>query len=608
MEEIGKIRRSQVISGNGPGAIVDFRGTDGAPISVVTAGLEKWDDFADRKGLENAQIVRHTRLEEKLGVEGFRLPPVGRERSGKGSRPRLLPSFRFPSWHVCPSCNLLQPAFKWSEETGRVGLFCTACSGHGRKRKIFVLPARFIVTCRNGHLDEFPWNRLVRHTKGCAKKSPLKLIGKGAGLKGLTVHCPECAQKWDLDGALTPSKFNGLKHSCKGRRPWLGAKHKETCDEKPVAIQRAASNAYFPVTLSALDVPPLDDMLKTNLDEHWSRLRSLSDLSQVEAYVRKYMDIRVWPDSEATVESLSARIRQRLELLQCEPDILTEEYFQFTSGSANHAPESKNFRISPQSVPEPFIGPIDHLVSAERLREVRVQRGFTRLMPWAGGETEIGIASLSETPQKWLPAIEVHGEGVFIALNEECVAEWERTAGVETRAAHAHKVYSKTWKELRKTNEKPPFRISPRRLLVHTLSHAVATRLSLESGYSTASIRERLYVSEEGPGMCGFLLFTSSPDSDGTLGGLSREGRTDRMGSTLEAAIRDLEWCSSDPLCSSGMLSVAEDSGLAACHSCAFVPETTCEHFNRHLDRAMLVGTPEKPELGYFSGLLSGVL
>ena len=30
------------------------------------------------------------------------------------------------------------------------------------------------------------------------------------------------------------------------------------------------------------------------------------------------------------------------------------------------------------------------------------------------------------------------------------------------------------------------------------------------------------------------------------------------------------------------------------------VPETACEEFNSFLDRALVVGTPDEPSLGYF--------
>lgn len=88
----------------------------------------------------------------------------------------------------------------------------------------------------------------------------------------------------------------------------------------------------------------------------------------------------------------------------------------------------------------------------------------------------------------------------------------------------------------------------------------------------------------------GFLIYTSTSDADGTLGGLERQGRGERFQATVRAAISDAVWCSSDPLCSSGVTSLSESLNLAACHSCLLLPETCCEHGNQSLDRAALIG------------------
>jgi hypothetical protein len=126
-------------------------------------------------------------------------------------------------------------------------------------------------------------------------------------------------------------------------------------------------------------------------------------------------------------------------------------------------------------------------------------------------------------------------------------------------------------------------------------------QLSLECGYSTASLRERLY---SGPGRSGVLIYTATTDADGTLGGLQRQGEGKRMQATLREAIAAQRWCSSDPLCIRDLMMVSNASNLAACHACLLAPETSCEHFNQFLDRALLVGTPEHPEIGFFADWL----
>lgn len=109
MKPLGKIRRSQVLTGNGPGAIIDFRGENGAPLSVVAAGLEAWDQLAIKKGLLNDQRIHHEPLQAKLQVNGFRLPPIGDEKARKESDHAscLLIGFRTGmSVRSATSCNV----------------------------------------------------------------------------------------------------------------------------------------------------------------------------------------------------------------------------------------------------------------------------------------------------------------------------------------------------------------------------------------------------------------------------------------------------------------------------------------------------------------------
>lgn len=604
MKPIGNIRRSQVLSGNGPGAIIDFRGENGAPVSIVAAGLEAWDKLAQKPGLLNDQRIHHEPLQTRLDVNGFRLPPVGEERVNGTKRARLLPGYRFPDWHVCPKCHLLQRSRFWGSELERPELYCGTCSsGRGKSRKkVYAVPVRIIVSCAAGHLQDFPWNSWPRHAETCTRKLALKLIGDGAGLKGLKVHCTECNEERDLDGALSPGALAPRK--CDGRSPWLNSAPTE-CDKQPVAIQRGASNAYFPVIASALDVPPFGGSFRNMLEDFWSDLVHLDDRAQLPAYVRMRIH-PMWPDPTMSLEELVSRIMTLLTVLDDKAgDLRPNEHLMLCSG-ARGGEDFPEFAIKPQTVPSELENALSHLVSVERLREVRALKGFTRLNPAESGDTSELVAPLSATKLNWLPAIEVRGEGIFIGLDEAEVCRWEARPEVTERAASAHAAAARAWAAFHGEDRPFPGLISARFLLVHTTAHALAERLSLDSGYSTASIRERLYVSPGPGGMCGFLLYTSAPDADGTLGGLSRKGRSKELGPALDSALRHLEWCSSDPLCSTGILSLSEGSGSAACHCCSFLPETSCEHFNKHLDRAMLVGTPDDPGLGYFRELLKG--
>ncbi len=104
--------------------------------------------------------------------------------------------------------------------------------------------------------------------------------------------------------------------------------------------------------------------------------------------------------------------------------------------------------------------------------------------------------------------------------------------------------------------------------------------------------------------MQGILIYTASGDSEGTMGGVVRQGKNGRFETTLRRAIMHAAWCSSDPVCIEMDGQGPDSANLAACHGCCLLPETSCEEGNRLLDRAMLVGTPKHPETGFFHKLL----
>jgi hypothetical protein len=129
----------------------------------------------------------------------------------------------------------------------------------------------------------------------------------------------------------------------------------------------------------------------------------------------------------------------------------------------------------------------------------------------------------------------------------------------------------------------------PRFVLVHSFAHLLIRRFELEAGYSGSSLRERIYCDNE---MAGFLVYTATPDSEGTLGGLVELARPEDLGPMLARALDEARLCANDPFCASRTPS-DRDSHLngASCHACLLLPETSCEAGNHFLDRSLLVQT-----------------
>ena len=125
--------------------------------------------------------------------------------------------------------------------------------------------------------------------------------------------------------------------------------------------------------------------------------------------------------------------------------------------------------------------------------------------------------------------------------------------------------------------------------------------------YSSASLRERLYFPKDAGNELhlGLLIYTASQSSDGTLGGLVRQAQPNRLGPMVLGCLASAAWCTSDPLCIESTGQGVDALNLAACHACALVSETSCEHFNTYLDRSLVVGHAGKLNLGYFEPLLA---
>jgi hypothetical protein len=230
---------------------------------------------------------------------------------------------------------------------------------------------------------------------------------------------------------------------------------------------------------------------------------------------------------------------------------------------------------------------------------VRALTAFTRLVD-VESTTDAKQMPLSDTPLDWLPAVEVRGEGVFLRLDEERLKKWEEVAAPRVelmRTAH-QRVLDQRADDPSRAVESPA---TPRMVLLHTLAHVLINEWSLDAGYPAASLRERLYAGDD---MAGLLVYTATSDSAGSLGGLVVQGEPDPLGQAIRSAVQRAAWCSSDPLCVESGVSGTTGLNLAACHACVMLPETSCEHNNVLLDRALLVGTPEDPTLGFFAALL----
>jgi hypothetical protein len=378
---------------------------------------------------------------------------------------------------------------------------------------------------------------------------------------------------------------------CTGRRPWLGG-DKENCLEQARTLQRGASNVWFSDVQSSLSIPPWSDALFRVLDPHWSVLRAIPDRATMRTVLTALPQVLAsgFPIDEIVEVALERKSGDQADSLT---DLKNEEYSALTKGYP--ARPGNEFSCEPAPGMTGLVKEyVDRVMVVSRLREVRALRSFTRLVPYAPGAEREQTAALARVPPDWLPGIEVKGEGLFFELSADKLGRWEAREHVMRRAHNLQENYETVLKQLDTSSN---LQITPRLLLIHTFAHVLINQWALECGYPAASLRERLYVSQD---MAGVLIYTATGDSAGSLGGIVGLAAPAKLDTAVQEALARAEWCSSDPLCIETEAQGVNALNLAACHACTLLPEVSCELNNVLLDRGMLVGWPEAPSAGFF--------
>lgn len=588
---IGDVRPSQVITTFGPGAIVDLE-----TLSVIVAGIDRWP-------IDEDLAIHEPRLERALRVKRF-FPAKPSEGSFYNKR-GTVPAYLFPRYQLCPVCRTLsvigEGYTEYEEKWQEIVCKAPGCRGRGRNRAT-TLPAPFIVACPSGHIDDFPWREYVhRGTNGCTKKLALFSVAKTGTVADILVQC-ECGQARSASDAFGERRGEALGQ-CSRRRPWLGnSPDSAACAHATEgrAMQRGATNAWFPVVRSALAVKEAATPIGIALNacnpkqiEKVDTLDKLKSLVEMEMFppLSKFPLDDVW----------TAILKQRGEVETDDIDLRWPEWLAFRDPASSMNDKAELF-LQASEIPDGFKGLVARVVLARKLLEVRALVGFTRIDAagtGTGDSLRPEIAPIFRNQPDWLPAVEVRGEGIFIELNEDAIARWEANDAVQTRArAMAEKF--RQWETERGTSPSPfP---GARYVLLHSLAHTLIRQLSLDCGYSASSVRERIYSSTDPKRpMAGVLLYTASPDSEGSLGGLVDLGSPRRFPELFKGALRSATRCSSDPLCADHQPDVHATINAAACHACILASETSCETFNRFLDRNMLVPTMAADALAFFS-------
>ncbi len=595
--ETQHIRRSQFVLTYGPGALIESKNGPRL-IPSLEHGLGCRFNLRTFERYEITDSRLRIVIKNLTGKDAriFSLPTNASE--GRSNTEGIYHTYVFPTWKICYGRKGRHP-----DDTPVL---------HNRERCPICGPnddssaVRFVAACINGHLDEVDWDYAVHRGRECRPRYYL-WRAEGSSLSDLVVMCPDCKRQ------TTMKEIYKINFRCSGRRPEKEhPRHSSSgpslteprryynCDRHMKVLQRQSTSLRLPVTVTLLTIPEYDSAVsnilqKTDVAASIKTIKTLTqpgsgteDDTVIMAIRKALASIGVPEDSIDEIERYIktngvSKFFEFFEQLHSEDrsflDFMYEEIESLLLGPRT----TYNFSMGPpvrirserrEIVPDMVVYPVDIL------RTVTAQTGFYRL-PYLP-ENVAAITPVSSGTylegETWYPGFEGQGEGVFITFAADPPDLSNYRAFNEWKEPMPEAEFVQTmWGDVVK---------NPLFVWLHTLSHALILTLSLHAGYSSASLRERIYINRNAS-TGGILIYTTSPGEDGSMGGLT--GSVKVFQEILRGALERLELCSNDPLCLDVRKTPERVNG-SACHSCLLISETSCEHRNMWLDRHVILG------------------
>jgi hypothetical protein len=631
------IRRSQIISMFGVGSIYQFKNqysNKGDSDSLMLAGLDAW---FNNSMIEDEWKIFEPRLQKVLKKDFFVKPPDFREKDdNKNLKFVYLPYLRFPTWHYCHVCGNMKKLSPYSNSQRCEPLIDSNgdyihkdkfknCTNKKVDKRRYLIPVRFMYICAAGHIDDFPFMKWIHDGKETSENCELKFFGGSGGgnsLENIKVGCVKCNIVKNIapefDNSESNSK-NNLNRKCSGAKPWLGNNEFDKCNQQQLLVLRQASNAYYPVIKSSIYIPiktnstnrkilefinqkkvwdvvlrhkdshqGLEDAIRTGLSFSEQKYKSLDLKEVLEAINNKKLGLE--EQNKITPEKSD------------EEELYRNQEYNYIINSETTDEENE---LKLKKIPIDQYGSLKKYFSniflIEKLIETRVQRGFTRLNPYDGDGKNSNLQPLFlDNKINWLPVNVVTGEGIFFEFNAQNLNTWLKNFNTKN-----HENIIKNYNDIRSSKKISERIVNTKFFLIHTFSHLLINQLSYSCGYGSASLKERIYCNQKykDKEMHGLLIYTASGDSEGSMGGLVREGEPKNIKKIIHQAVKKSVTCSYDPVCLDHKSQGLNGTNASACHACCFVPETSCEESNQLLDRTTIIGN-EKGSFGYFKDIL----
>jgi len=583
------VRFSHLTSYAGVGAII--RNIN--DMLMVVVDTRYWTDKND--GISAECIPYVTRITKALDLgKDLRMPPKAKEIENSRIEGSYLPAVLFPTYAVCKKCGLLHNNPWRKDDIYTTKTFqCEQCGFRLEQ-------VTWCAVSSNGHLDDVPWHYIchMKNNNTCKPDYSQNYLFLKTNKNGnKIIECKKCGSHGRYDNFYGNNNIKIINK----QQPWM---YKQP-DQDQLNVEILEINnpgVYLPERVNALVIPPESRMnTGTVVDRLFNNSKRCREIEKIKLPVRKKGALKkIATEYRCTVTEVKTALKQIRDgypqldnMTIC--DLLEDEYKAFltpidnvkddedfvTEHKTQHWHELKD-RYTENNLLT-TIEIINHLIVAKRLREIQVFKGFSRIPD----EDRVIVPPDIVGSSNWLPAIELFGEGLFFTIDEHILSEWESVESIRTRAAEIAIRYEKA--------EITTFQdviVTPRFLLLHTLSHLIIRELETKAGYPAASLKERIYCSKNAK-MSGILIYTTVADIVGSLGGIIESGEPDAFISLLDSVFKHAQWCSLDPVCSEHEGQGPGWLNRAACHACALIPETSCDYSNIFLDRVFIKGSEE---------------
>jgi len=570
---------------------------------MVVKDIGYWSDPSDHSPA-GKEIVYVDQVRSSLSIEEqLREPPIAKLNDKKRPDGLCVPALRFPSWMKCPACGLLHHK-PWRGNVDEPRCQSVSKRKNGEdvcKTKPVLEQVSWVFAHSEGHLGDVPWHYIAHrdakspNQKQCRSDSNepyLKLVGNNSSNR--RIECGRCKVSGHFPDSLR-IHFGEVR-----RQPWMRFEETAKATDVPGEIVEVNdARVYSPVTNSALVIPPESRISKGSVvDRLYSSTSKQLQIDQARTPLARKTIIRTLANgfrcSNSEIEEALEKIKDGYPLFgkQITQGLLLEEEYKalideipdveddedFVTKHYSNDWRKKSKDLAGDSKHHKIIKAISHLIGVSRLKEIMVFRGFQRL---GGPVVPPDIVKESN----WLPALELFGEGIFFTLNEDSLSKWESNSAFMNRIQY----FAKRYEESNLVFE-PEVIITPRLLLLHTISHMLIRQLETTAGYPAASLKERIYCTTGRLPMAGILIYVAVPDVVGSLGGLTELAVPDRFLPLMASVFDHAKWCSLDPVCSEHDGQGPSLLNKAACHGCALVPEPCCMYGNTLLDRTFVKG------------------